>query len=78
MSPRIVYVDASRPGLVNGFTRKTFTAMIEAVRERAVAAGLIDPETLDAGVRALRRTTERDSVFCFTFFKGIGQRADAR
>ena len=29
----IVYVDASRPDLVDGFTRKTFTAMIEGVRE---------------------------------------------
>jgi len=29
VSPRMVYVDASRPDLVEGFTRKTFTAMIE-------------------------------------------------
>ena len=29
VSPRMVYVDASRPALVDGFTRKTFTAMIE-------------------------------------------------
>jgi hypothetical protein len=27
VSPRMVYVDASKPGLVEGFTRKTFTAM---------------------------------------------------
>ena len=29
VSPRMVYVDASRPNLVEGFTRKTFTAMVE-------------------------------------------------
>ncbi|HYZ03415.1 MAG TPA: methyltransferase domain-containing protein, partial [Candidatus Binatia bacterium] len=29
VSPRMVYVDASRPDLVDGFTRRTFTAMIE-------------------------------------------------
>ena len=33
VSPRMVYVDASRPDLVDGFTRKTFTAMIEGVRD---------------------------------------------
>lgn len=72
VSPRFVYVDSSRPQLVDGFTRKTFTAMIEGVREAATAAGLIDPERFDAGVRALHRTTEADGVFCYTFFKGVG------
>ena len=33
VSPRMVYVDASRPAFVDGFTRKTFTAMIEGIRE---------------------------------------------
>jgi SAM-dependent methyltransferase len=74
VSPRMVYVDASRPVLVDGFTRKTFTAMIEGVREPAIAAGLIEPERFDAGVRDLHRTTEADGVFCFTFFKGVGTR----
>jgi SAM-dependent methyltransferase len=74
VSPRMVYVDASRPELVDGFTRKTFTAMIEGVREPAIGAGLIEPERFDAGVRALHRTTEADGVFCYTFFKGVGKR----
>ena len=69
--PLMVYVDASRPELVDGFTRKTFTAMIEGVREEAIAAGLIESERFDAGVRDLHRTTEADGVFCYTFFKGI-------
>ena len=77
VSARMVYVDASRPSLVDGFTRKTFTAMIEGVREPALAAGLIDAERFDAGVRALHRTTEPDGVFCYTFFKGVGQRNQA-
>ena len=74
VSPRMVYVDASRPELVDGFTRKTFTAMIEGVREPALAAGLIAPESFDAGVNDLHRTTEADGVFCYTFFKGLGGR----
>ena len=73
VSPRMVYVDASRPDLVEGFTRKTFTAMIAGIREPALAAGLITPESFDAGVEALYRTTAADGVFCYTFFKGVGE-----
>jgi hypothetical protein len=73
VSPRMVYVDASRPDLIDGFTHKTFTAMIEGVREPAIAEGLIAPERFDAGVEALYGT----SVFCYTFFKGSGYRPTA-
>jgi SAM-dependent methyltransferase len=75
VSPRMVYVDSSRPDLVDGFTRRTFTAMIEGIREPALAAKLIEPERFDAGVRALHRTTEPDGVFCYTFFKAVASRA---
>lgn len=71
VSPRMVYVDSSRPELVEGFTKKTFTAMIEGVRESAIAAGLIEPARFDAGIRDLYRTSEADGVFCYTFFKGV-------
>ena len=74
VSPRMVYVDASRPALVEGFTRRTFTAMIEGVREPAIAAGLIDAERFDAGIGDLHRTAEPDGVFSYTFFKGVGRR----
>ena len=77
VSPRMVYVDSSRPELVEGFTKKTFTAMVEGVREPAIAAGLAEPEAFDAGIRALYRTAEADGVFCYTFFKGVGVKADA-
>ncbi len=71
VSPRMVYVDSSKPQLVEGFTRNTFTAMIEGVRTSALDAGLIDASTFDDGIRALHRTAERDGVFCYTFFKAI-------
>ncbi len=78
VSPRMVYVDATRPELVEGFTRRTFTAMIEGVREPAIAAGLTAPEAFDAGVRDLRRTADDASgVFCYTFFKGVGRTASS-
>jgi SAM-dependent methyltransferase len=72
VSPRMVYVDGSRPALADGFTRRTFAAMIEGVREPAVAAGLIDAPSFDDGVRALHRAAEADGVFCYTFVKGVG------
>jgi SAM-dependent methyltransferase len=74
VSPRMVYVDSSRPDLVDGFTRKTFTAMVEGIRESAIGARLIERDRFDAGVRALHRTTEADGVFCYTFFKGVGHK----
>jgi protein-L-isoaspartate O-methyltransferase len=74
VSPRMVYVDSSRPDLVDNFTRKTFTAMIEGVRESAIAADMIDAEAFDAGIRDLHRTTEADGSFCYTFFKVVGKK----
>jgi hypothetical protein len=71
VSPRMVYVDASKPALVDGFTVKTFTAMVEGVRDEAIARGLIDPDTWEKGIRGLYRTTAHDGVFCFTFFKAV-------
>jgi ubiquinone/menaquinone biosynthesis C-methylase UbiE len=71
VSPRMVYVDASRPELVEGFTKKTFTAMIEGVRKSAVAAGIIEGPTFDEGIKGLYRTTGSDGVFCYTFFKAV-------
>lgn len=72
VSPRMAYVDSSRPDLVDAFTKKTFTAMIEGVRDAAIDTGLTDPATFDAGIRDLYRTAEADGVFCYTFFKGVG------
>lgn len=74
VSPRFVYADASRPELVSGFTLKTFTAMVDGVRDAALSASLIDPEEFQRGIDALRRCSEPDGVFCYTFFKAIGKK----
>jgi ubiquinone/menaquinone biosynthesis C-methylase UbiE len=74
VSPRMVYVDSSRPQLVEGFTKKTFTAMIEGVREAALKAGMISAERFDEGIRSLYRTAEADGVFCYTFFKAVAEK----
>jgi SAM-dependent methyltransferase len=72
VSPRMVYADASKPSLVDGFTRKTFTAMVEGVGQQAVGQGLIDAVSWAAGIRDLHRTAEDDGTFCYTFFKATG------
>jgi len=69
VSPRFVYVDASRPNWVEGFTRNTSIAMVEGVRDRALAAGLIDPETWDRGIVDLNAAAGPNGTFCYTFFK---------
>jgi ubiquinone/menaquinone biosynthesis C-methylase UbiE len=71
VSPRMVYVDSSKPRLVEGFTKNTFTAMIEGVRSASLEAGIIDATAFDEGIRALYRTAEDDGVFCYTFFKAV-------
>lgn len=71
VSPRMVYVDSSRPELVDGFTKKTFTAMIEGVREAALEAGIAEAEAFDRGIRDLYATAGSNGVFCYTFFKAV-------
>jgi SAM-dependent methyltransferase len=74
VSPRMVYVDATRPALVDGFTRKTFTAMVEGVGQQAVDQGLMDAASWAAAIRDLYRAAEEDGTFCYTFFKAVGLR----
>jgi SAM-dependent methyltransferase len=78
--PRTVYADRSRPALVNGFTRNTFIAMIESVREDALAAGLITPSDWDRGIADLHRTATGEGTFHYTFFKAVAvnPRGDGR
>ncbi len=69
VSPRMVYADSSKPGLVEGFTKNTFIAMVEGVREQALELGMIDESAWDRGIRDLYRTAGDEGTFCYTFFK---------
>lgn len=71
VSPRMVYVDDSKPTLVDGFTRNTFTAMVEGVRQQALSAGMMDAVSWDQAVADLNRTAEAGGTFCYTFFKAV-------
>ena len=74
VSPRMVYVDHSRPQLVEGFTKQTFTAMVEGVREKALKQGMITEAEFEQGIRDLYRTCGPDGTFCYTFFKATGRK----
>lgn len=69
--PRAVYADETRPKLVEGFTRATFIAMVESVREAALTADLIDLALWEKGIAELRRTTQSGGTFHYTFFKAV-------
>ena len=71
--PRTVYADETLPHLVDGFTRKTFIAMVESVRDRALAAGLRTPAEWEHGIRDLERAAESGGTFHYTFFKAVGR-----
>jgi SAM-dependent methyltransferase len=74
VSPRTVHAHGGAPELADGFTRRTFTAMVEGVRPQAIGQGLIDEAAWAAGIRDLHRTAEEDGTFCYTFFKAVAVR----
>ena len=74
VSPRMVYVDASRPQWVEGFSKRTFIAMVVGVRAQALSLGMIDEATWNKGITDLYRATEADGTFCYTFFKAVAHR----
>jgi ubiquinone/menaquinone biosynthesis C-methylase UbiE len=74
VSPRMVYADASRPEMVDGFTRKTFIAMVEGVKDQAIQRRLITETEWTKGIADLYRSADPDGTFCYTFFKAIARK----
>ena len=70
VSPRMIYVDSSKPVLVEGFTKNTFIAMVKGVKEKAIRSGLMEEADWEQGIRDLYRATGEDGTFVYTFFKG--------
>jgi ubiquinone/menaquinone biosynthesis C-methylase UbiE len=69
VSPRMIYADATRPDLQEGFTRLTFTAMVEGVQREVRKRSLMDSAAWEKGITSLYKTGEADGTFCYTFFK---------
>ncbi len=71
VTPRQVYADSSRPEWVEGFTKKTFTAMVEGAREQAIKNGLADLKMWEKGIADLYTAAGEEGTFSYTFFKGV-------
>ncbi|MDD3753731.1 MAG: methyltransferase domain-containing protein [Methanobacterium sp.] len=71
VDPRIVYVDSSKPELVDGFIKKTIIAMVQGVKDQALESDLIDIETWEKGIQGLYKSAEPSGTFFYNFFKGI-------
>ena len=63
-------MDDSRPDLVEGFSKNTFIAMVEGVREQALEQGLMDEASWDKGIADMYKATDPGGTFSYTFFKG--------
>lgn len=74
VSPRIVYADGARPDWVEGFTRKTFIAMVDGARDRCLELGLTDAARWRRGIEELERSAEPDGTFTYLFYKAHGLR----
>jgi hypothetical protein len=42
ITPKVVYVDKSKPELVDGFIKRTIIAMVEGVKDQAIISGFIN------------------------------------
>ena len=73
VSPRQIYTDAGRPEVVEGFSKKTFIAMVEGVKEQAIRLGLISRCAWDKGIADLYEAAGEYGSFTYTFFKAIAE-----
>ncbi|MDP6268716.1 MAG: hypothetical protein QGF47_13790, partial [Arenicellales bacterium] len=71
VEPKMVYIDQSRPELMESFVHKTIIPMVEGVKDQALEMDLIDASSWDNGISDLHRIRHLETgIFCYTFFKG--------
>ncbi|UZR96752.1 methyltransferase domain-containing protein (plasmid) [Chondrinema litorale] len=70
ISPRQIYVDESKPEMVEGFIKNTFTAMIQGIKEDAITQKIISNAEMERGINDLYDTAQ-GGTFCYTFFKAV-------
>lgn len=74
VEPRMVYADAGRPALRDGFVRRIIVPMVDGVRKAALDAGLLDATAWARGLADLDATAEGpEGAFCYTFFKAAAR-----
>lgn len=72
VEPRMVYVDSSKPELVDGFILKTIIPMVEGVKIQALKMQMMEEKVWKQGIEELHETATSGGTFCYTFFKGWG------
>lgn len=72
VTPRVIYVDRSKPALVDGFIKKTIIAMVEGVKDQAIDSGLINHVQWEKAIDDFYKSAEYDGTFFYNFFKGSG------
>lgn len=72
-SPRMVYIDQSKPELMDNFVNKTIIPMVVGVKAHALEMGFMDKTSWDKGIRDLHKVADNEhGTFCYTFFKAVG------
>lgn len=69
VEPKVIYADPSLPGMVEGFTKKTFIAMVKGAGRQALEFGLISKKDWQKGIKELSKTAGKYGTFSYTFFK---------
>ncbi len=74
VEPKVVYADSGRPNMVDGFTKKTFIAMVKGAKKQALGSGLITKRDWGKGIKDLSKTAGKNGTFSYTFFKAIASK----
>lgn len=75
VSPRMVYIDQSKPDLMNSFVKDTIIPMVEGIENQALKNGYIDNSTWKKGIDDLCNIVKSVSgTFCYTFFKAVAKK----
>ncbi len=72
VSPRTIYADDSQPEVVNGFSKKTFIAMVSGIRDEAIEQQLISTQCWQQAMADFNLAVGSEGTFCYTFFKAVG------
>ncbi|MHC4444860.1 MAG: class I SAM-dependent methyltransferase [Planctomycetota bacterium] len=73
VSPIVVYCDATRPDLMEGFANKTIVGMLQGIENEVIQRGLIDKSTWKKGLQDLLKVSKNPhGSLCYTFFKALG------
>ncbi|MBN2342172.1 MAG: methyltransferase domain-containing protein [Deltaproteobacteria bacterium] len=69
VTPKMIYVDANTPSMIEGFTKNTFISMVAGIKPQVLASQMMSEQDFDRGLDDLLKTTAQDGTFCYTFFK---------